>query len=257
MVKMDQHEAKIKVSRLKNKLREHVTNGIWNEEEYQQIRQFLVHDPSLSKFIPTFIHSCKTLSECKQSIWDEFGKVEGRYDLRRQYINDEFKRIEEYLTSQPISPVDDGGLEEICGQLNFPKIIDIWERGRVRMSDDPGGALTMARTLLETVCKHILDELDEEYTNTDDLNDLYRKVISGLDLGPSKDLSREFEKLFGATQSIIISLGTIRNELGDAHGKGIDWEDPLTVHAELALNFSGSMSMFLMKNYEIYKARDT
>ena len=33
--------------------------------------------------------------------------------------------------------------------------------------DDPEGAITAARTLLETVCKHILDETEVDYSKDD------------------------------------------------------------------------------------------
>jgi hypothetical protein len=55
-----------------------------------------------------------------------------------------------------------------------------------RRSDDPEGAITSARTLLETVCKHILDEGGIKYDDDADLPKLYRVTADVLDLAPSQ-----------------------------------------------------------------------
>lgn len=52
-----------------------------------------------------------------------------------------------------------------------------WTKVIERRSSDPEGAVTMARTLLESVCKHILDEAGEsEHEAKPDLNKLYKKT---------------------------------------------------------------------------------
>ena len=51
----------------------------------------------------------------------------------------------------------------------------IWEKALGRRHTDPDGAITTARTLLETVCKRILDEAgDVRIQAEEDLPALYR-----------------------------------------------------------------------------------
>ena len=57
-----------------------------------------------------------------------------------------------------------------------------WSKALDRRSDDPEGAITAARTLLETVCKHLLDELGETYDDKADLPKLYSLVAAKLRL---------------------------------------------------------------------------
>ncbi len=40
----------------------------------------------------------------------------------------------------------------------------VWGKALARRDNDPEGAITLARTLLETVVKRILDECDEPYS---------------------------------------------------------------------------------------------
>jgi hypothetical protein len=52
-----------------------------------------------------------------------------------------------------------------------------------RRNADPEGAITIARTLLETVCKRILDQLPgAAYTDKEDLPKLYGMVARALNL---------------------------------------------------------------------------
>jgi hypothetical protein len=45
--------------------------------------------------------------------------------------------------------------------IDIRSVSEMWHKALDRRTDDPDGAITAARTLLETVCKHILDELGE------------------------------------------------------------------------------------------------
>jgi len=47
-----------------------------------------------------------------------------------------------------------------------------------RRATDPEGAITAARTLLETVCKHILDEKGEPYEDGIPLPKLYNTAVA-------------------------------------------------------------------------------
>jgi hypothetical protein len=119
---------------------------------------------------------------------------------------------------------------------------------------DPEEAITSARTLLESVCKHILDEEGIEYSNSKaDLNELYKLTSTTLNLSPSQHTQDIFKQILGACSSIINGLGTLRNRLGDAHGKGRMPSRPAPRHAELAVNLSGTIALFIMSTWEAKK----
>ena len=112
------------------------------------------------------------------------------------------------------------------------------------------GAITAARTLLEAVCKHILDENGAAYKDTEDLPKLYGLAAVQLNLSPSQHTEQVFRQILGSCQSVVEGLGTLRNRLSDAHGKGKAAVRPAPRHAELAVNLAGSMATFLIQTLE-------
>ena len=62
---------------------------------------------------------------------------------------------------------------------------------------DPSGAITATRTMLETVCKHILDEGRVEYDEGIDFPKLYGLVSQLLNLAPSQHTEQVFKQIFG------------------------------------------------------------
>lgn len=120
-----------------------------------------------------------------------------------------------------------------------------------RRISDPEGAITLSRTLLESTCKHILDELEIDYGNSPDINQLYRLVGKALNLSPSQHTEQTFKQILGGCSSIVEGLGALRNKVGDAHGQGKVNFRPAPRHAELAVNLAGTMSVFLFSTWDI------
>jgi hypothetical protein len=61
------------------------------------------------------------------------------------------------------------------------------------------------------------------------------------------------KQILGGCSAIVNGLGTLRNKLGDAHGKGASPVKPSARHAELAVNLAGTTALFLIQTYEANK----
>jgi hypothetical protein len=129
-------------------------------------------------------------------------------------------------------------------------ISEAWSKALDRRHNDPDGAITAARTLLESVCKHILDERHVEYGDNADLPKLYGLTSKELNVAPSQHTEDAFKKILGGAHSVVDGLANLRNRLGDAHGQGKRPVKPLSRHADLAVNMAGSMASFLLATYE-------
>ena len=125
-----------------------------------------------------------------------------------------------------------------------------WTAALDRRATDPAGAITLARTLLEDVCRWLLHELDVDAADHDDLPALYRKLSKALKLAPDDHSEQVFKQILGSCQSVVEALGALRNKLGDAHGGGPKRARPAPRHAELAVNLAGSMATFLVATWE-------
>jgi hypothetical protein len=125
-----------------------------------------------------------------------------------------------------------------------------WTMAMERRASEPAGAITLARTLLEDVCKWILDQAGETWQEADDLPALYRKLAKVLKLAPDDHTEQVFKQILGSCQSVVESLGALRNKLSDAHSPGPKRARPQARHAELAVNLAGAMATFLVATWE-------
>lgn len=150
-------------------------------------------------------------------------------------------------------PVDDA-ISATLAAFNPDQIHNRWTAAVDRCSDDPQGAITLARTLLEDVCKWIIDAAGEQFAEKDDLPVLYRKLSKILRLAPDDHTEQAFKQLLGSCQQVVELLGSLRNKLGDAHSPGPKRVKPAPRHAQLAVTLSGGMATFLV---ETWKARQS
>lgn len=207
----------------------------------------------LFKFLEMAVHP-ETLDEETQAIRVAM--------INEELKNDGFRLFESSrLSGYPIYQVEqlEGGAPShaiISGTLsrfNPEQINARWEAALERRSSDPAGAITLARTLLEDVCGWLPEDLGVKASDSDDLPSLYRKLAKALKLAPDDHSEQVFKQILGSCQSVVESLGALRNKLGDAHGGGPKKAKPAARHAELAVNLSGSMCIFLVATWEARK----
>lgn len=176
------------------------------------------------------------------------------YAERRSYIWEKFRPVFEQIESDSLHPL----ISSINASLrNFGTeyLLKIWQTALSRSQSDPEGAITSARTLLEAACKHILDEIEIEYSHNSDLSELYKLTAKQLNLAPEQHQEQMFKKVLGNCSGVISGLGEIRNKLGDAHAQGKRSFKAQTRHAELAINLAGTMSQFLLVTHTTKMAR--
>ena len=137
--------------------------------------------------------------------------------------------------------------------LDAEHVDEIWRKALERRSSDPEGAVTIARTLLESICKLMLDEMGIAY-GKDDLPKLYYLVAEQLELAPGKQSEELFKAILGNCQSVVGGLAAVRNLHSDAHGKGRGGYKLASRHAELAVNLAGAMAMFLVQTWREKRA---
>jgi hypothetical protein len=150
------------------------------------------------------------------------------------------------------SPAD-GAISLALEGFEPEQIYGRWTAALDRRATDPAGAITLARTLLEDVCRWLLEQLGEKPADQDDLPALYRKLAKALKLAPDDHSEQVFRQILGSCQQVVEQLGALRNKLGDAHGGGPRRARPAPRHAELAVNLAGSMATFLIATWEARK----
>ncbi|MFM0303984.1 abortive infection family protein [Paraburkholderia sediminicola] len=233
------------VELLQNILVSHATSGPAYDGDYATLRASLLARADYAPLVPRFLRTCRDLSQFWQFIKHKFPS----YAERRSYIWDEFRPLLERIENSQAGPAD-VGVTAAIEKFDAEHLQTAWRKALERRQADPEGAITMARTLLETTCKHILDELETVYGESPELPELYRLTSKALRLAPSQHTEGVFKQILGGCQAVVEGLGALRNRLSDAHGTGKRAVKPAARHAELAVNLAGALALYLLETLE-------
>jgi uncharacterized protein YfkK (UPF0435 family) len=242
----------IQAETLQNLLIATATGGSEPGADYAELRRALIGNLTVSGLLPRFVHTNRSLGQFWQFIKYEYAS----YAERREYIWKEFQPLLDFLERGGIAPADKF-VTGILGKYDAEHVQAAWSKALERRASDAEGAITSARTLLESVCKHILDEESISYNDKDDLPKLYQLTSKQLNIAPSQHTEEVFRQILGGVTAAVEGLGTLRNRLSDAHGKGRIAAKPKARHAELAVNLSGALAMFVLQTWEEKKGKGT
>lgn len=227
------------VQYFQNNLIARATGGDFDNDVYVKIRNLLIGNKSIPHLLPKWVNTNRTVDQFWMFIKSQYTT----YQERRDFIWSEFNNLLSHLETGKTSP-----LNEII-VFDEVHIHALWEKAIERKESDPEGAITAARTLIESVLKYILDDQSIIYNEGADLPVLYKEVAKFLNLAPELHNEGIFKQILGGVNSVVTGLGALRNKLGDAHGKSKTNIKPSVRHSELAVNLAGSMAVFLFKSY--------
>lgn len=223
----------------------HATGRPSEDDEYVSLRRELIAHPVAKNLVPTCVLESRSLDQFWQWIKSQYGT----YAERRQFIWRTFSPLitfcEEQILNQNTVPVS----RQIAA-FGANYVSQEWQKATSRSHTDPAGAITIARTLLESVCKHILEEHEISCEHAFDIQSLYKQTARCLTLSPGQHSEEIFKQVLGGCASVVNGLGAIRNQLGDSHGKNSTHFKPSPRHAELAVNLAGSMASFLIQTHQ-------
>jgi len=120
----------------------------------------------------------------------------------------------------------------------------VWTTALSRHIFDPDGAITIARTLLETVCRGVVDENGLDTAEKEDLPRLYFMAAKALNMAPDQQSEDAVRSILGGAMAVVSGIGSLRNQLGDAPGRGASPR-----HAGLLVNMAGALATFLVETY--------
>ena len=233
-----------KAQGLQNILISRATGGDGSDSDYAMLRKMIL-ESKFNNLVPDFVRHARDLNQFWQMIKYKYDS----YAERRVYIYSEFQSLIEAIEfdKSGMSP----NFEKSIEVINSSYIDNMWKKAIERKANDPEGAITLSRSLVESVCKHILDLEHISYGKNADLSELYKSTSELLKMSASQyETNLIFKKILGGCSGIVNGLGQLRNNVGDAHGQGVINIQPKPRHAELAVNLAGSMSHFLLSSYE-------
>ena len=125
-------------------------------------------------------------------------------------------------------------------------------------TSDPTNAIGLAKELIESCCKTILDDKGIAYSKNDDVPQLADKTMNALSLLPANVQSTDrgadaIKAVLGNLRAIPTKLAEIRNPFGSGHGKSASFEGLEVRHAKLAVGSSITFVDFIWSTYEASK----
>lgn len=225
------------------------TNPEESAKEFSTVRKELTGFVEFEELIPHVIRVNRDAGQFRA-----YMQTQGGYKERRAVIHEEFEPLLAFLEK------NSGGVPQaadVLAKVDSFHVGQAWTKAADRLAADPDGAITAARTTLESVCKYILGETQTPYPDNADLPKLYSLVAGVLNLAPSQQSEQSLKQIMGGIHQVIEGVGALRNKLGDAHGKDKAAMVTEQRFAALAVNLAGSEAVFLVESFEASKVTAT
>lgn len=179
--------------------------------------------------------------------------------LNQRLIYDGYRLIKEReifkLVSNSTNRPAASQLLEKLNMLDMESVKNNFERALEEADPNPEGAITQACSAVESVCKCILDELNQPYPNKQDISGLVKEVSKHLNLSPGrKDIPAESEsdirQILGGLVGVTNGIGALRTHSGDAHGRGKKRPTVDARMARLAIHAASTISLFYIETWQ-------
>lgn len=221
------------------------TGGDASEQDYRSLRTYFIQS-TYAHLLPSWLKSKRSLGQFWPFIQAKFET----YRERRAYIYEELSAFLDATERNVPGPVEKS-MADLLGSPTHDSVAACWHKCTERVWSDPEGAVTAARTLLESVLKHIAVDLEIVIEKKNpDLSELYSGVAKRLSLSPKNHKENLIKGILSGCSSIVSGIGELRNLYGDAHGKDRRSVRLEPRHAHLAVNLAGSMASFLISTAE-------
>jgi len=160
---------------------------------YMSLRSKLIANKTIEKWLPDWVKTKRTIEQFWLFIKGKYGK----YQERKEFLWDEFAPVLNYLEYRASSPIEETVM------FDEAHIHAQWEKALERKLIEPEGAITAARTLIESVLKYILDEQELEYNDSAELPELYKEVAKSLNLAPEQHQEQIFKQILGGVSGSV------------------------------------------------------
>lgn len=127
-------------------------------------------------------------------------------------------------------------------------------------SSNPTQAIGLAKELIESCCKTILDDFGIAYDGNDNVSQLTKQTMDVLNLLPENVQATVQEEdaiksVLGNLRAIPTKLAEIRNPFGSGHGKSASFQGLEARHAQLAIGSSITFVDFIWSTFENVKKK--
>lgn len=187
--------------------------------------------------------------------------------LRRQLTADheQFERLSDAKTDEVMSVIrrlmDSSpnqlakGLQHVSELIDFDTVQRDLDRALASAESDPEDAVTAACSIIESVCRSILVELDEALPPKRDIKGLFNAVKRPLGLSSDRtdladEIANDVRQILSGLVTVVSGIGALRTHGGDAHGRERGYQRIDARIAHLAIHSASTISIFLIDTWQ-------
>ncbi|EAQ65746.1 hypothetical protein MED121_09278 [Marinomonas sp. MED121] len=216
---------------------------------YQILRNKLIEQEALKSYLPKLLIQNNSLNSIKTFFQNKYKDY--HTPQKQEFIKNDFERIKNYLINK--APMNEGLLDKLSDfdkKFDSKDVHQYWKDALDSIErNNLGNAFTLSRTMIEGVCKRVLNAKGKNTDSAKSLTSLSAEVISTLETGQFNQVNPIRKKTLKLLSNSVDAIETFRTQYGDAHdlnNKNIELEQHF---ARVTINIAGSASLFLVEEY--------
>lgn len=161
------------------------------------------------------------------------------------------------LESISASSVMTRAVEEHAAALDYDSVQRDAERAIAQAETDSEGAITAACSMVESVCRCLLEEMGRPLPANKDISHLVAETQRYLNISPARsDITPDMKQILGGLSNVANGIGALRTHAGSAHGrdKATPRLDGRT--ARLAIHAASTLALFFIETWRSSKTSD-
>jgi hypothetical protein len=134
-------------------------------------------------------------------------------------------------------------------------ISEEFERAANKAESEPREAVSAAANILESLCKHYIEEEGLQMPAKQVLGDLWGIVRKDLGFDPSQVADDDLRGILAGLIQVVQGLAAFRTHASSAHGAGPKSYRLQPRHSRLAVHAAHSVALFMLESWEQKKAK--
>lgn len=173
--------------------------------------------------------------------------TEGQNRIHRALASNQLSyRTNGYITPAGSNPISKT-LEDYLKSGDFSSVEKEFERAVEHISSDPHASITAACSIIEATLKLYIETFNLNMPQKLSVMYLWAVVQPHLGLNSDPTLAGDQHKVLKGLSSVIDGVGSFRSHIGSAHGRGSNPPKIVIAEAQLFVNASHTIVVFVME----------
>lgn len=145
-------------------------------------------------------------------------------------------------------------LEGFIRERNVKALSEEFERASSKAEKEPREAVSAAANILESICKHYIEEQGLPMPAKQVLGELWSTVRKDLGFDPSQVADDDLRGILSGLIQVVQGLAAFRTHASSAHGAGPKAYRLAPRHSRLAVHAAHTVALFILESWDKKKA---